>query len=30
MRSIPVLLILAALAQGADRCVMIEEFTWNG
>jgi hypothetical protein len=30
MKIVPVLLALAALAQGADRCVMIEEFTWNG
>lgn len=24
------LLLLAALAAGAERCVLLEEFTWDG
>jgi|GEM_PF-2148227 hypothetical protein len=30
MRFLPAFLILSALASAADRCVMFEEFTWDG
>lgn len=30
MRTTCLLVILAALSHAADRCVLLEEFTWDG
>lgn len=30
MRATFLVMVLAALSQAADRCVLLEEFTWDG
>jgi hypothetical protein len=30
MKSVLPLFLLAALAAGAERCVLLEDFTWDG